>query len=154
MTLQTFVVRAALGAALVLGSAQGSAADAVATVSQIKGIALVNQGSEYVNAQQGMALYEGDRLMAMEGGSADLTFVDGCKVSVPDNQVVTIGNSSSCAAGTLSQRAVGPYLAAAPAANSGVPTAALVAGGVVGLAVIVAAVANSDDDDNDDPISP
>ena len=68
-----------------------------------------------MNAKPGMALFEGDRVMAMEGGSADLTFADGCKLNVPDNQVVSIGKTSSCAAGTVSQRAVGPYLAAAPA---------------------------------------
>jgi hypothetical protein len=139
MNFKISLIRAAGAGILAVGFAQASAADAVATVTQIQGVALVNQGTEYVNAKSGMPLYEGDRVMAMEGGSAELTFADGCKLNVPDNQVVSVGTQSSCATGTVSQRAVGPYLAAAPAVAGGAAAAGMAAAGVLAAAVIVGA---------------
>jgi hypothetical protein len=174
MTSKTSYVSAAVASVLVLGFAQANAANSVATVAQIRGIALVSQGSDYVNAKPGMALSEGDRVMAMEGGSVDLSFADGCKLNVPDNQVLTVGNASSCSAGTLSQRAVGPYIAAAPAAGAagaglgagaagagaaaGIgtlgmgATAGLIAAGTLATVVVVGAASGGGSNSN--PVSP
>jgi hypothetical protein len=148
----TSFTRAAVAAALALSFAQAGAADAVAvaTLSEVQGVALINQGSDFVTAKPGMALRQGDRLMAMEGGTAVLTYADGCKFNVADNQVFTVGSANSCTAGTLSQRPVGPYVAAAPAIGAGA-MAGLAAAGAVATVVVVGAASSSGSDDNDNP---
>ena len=160
MVHKTLISKAVVSAALAAAFSVANAAESVATVSQIQGVALVSQGADYVTAEQGMSLHEGDRVMAMEGGSVALTYVDGCKLDVGDNQVFTVGNATSCSQGTLSQRAVGPYLAAAGA--GGAATAGLIAAGVLGTVVIVGLASNNGSDDRNitwtpqalSPISP
>lgn len=156
MVQNSLISKVFVSAALAAAFATAGAAEPVATVSQIQGVALVSQGADYVTARQGMSLREGDRVMAMEGGSVALTYADGCKLDIADNQVFTVGNAASCAQGTLSQRAVGPYMAAAPAA--GAATAGLVAAGVVAGVVVIGAASDTGSDDRfvppPAPISP
>ena len=125
-----------LAAGLAAGFGQAGANDSVATLTELNGIAMVSQGSTYVNATQGMTLRQGDRLMAMEGGSAVVTYADGCVKTLDDNQILTLGDASSCTTGDVAQAAVGPYVAAA-----GTPpaTAGLIAAGIAGTIVAVGA---------------
>lgn len=145
MVQKTLISKVLVSAVLSAALATASAADPVATVSQIQGVALVSQGADYVTAKQGMTLSEGDRVMAMEGGNVALTYVDGCKLNIADNQVFTVGNAASCSEGTLSQRSVGPYLAAAGA--GGAATAGRIAAGVLGTVVIVGLASDTGSDD-------
>lgn len=145
------IPQAILSAALATALGTASAAGPVATVSQIQGVALVSQGADYVTAKQGMALLEADRVMAMEGGSVTLTYIDGCKLDIADNQVFTVGNARSCSQGTLSQRSVGPYLAAAPAL--GTAAAGSIAAGILG-AVVVVGLASDNGSDNRRTVPP
>jgi hypothetical protein len=149
MVQKTLISKVFASAVLAAAFATANAADPVATVSQIQGVALVSQGADYITAKQGMKLSEGDRVMAMEGGSVALTYADGCKLNVADNQVFTIGNATSCTEGTLSQRSVGPYLAAAGA--GGATTAGLIAAGVLGTVVIVGLASDTGSDDRTVP---
>jgi hypothetical protein len=143
MVQKTLISKVLVSAVLTAAFATANAAEPVATVSQIQGVALVSQGADYVTAKQGMALSEGDRVMAMEGGNVALTYVDGCKLDIADNQVFTVGNATSCTEGTLSQRSVGPYLAAA----GGGSNAGLIAAGVLGAVVIVGLASDNGSDD-------
>lgn len=152
MNLRNIAFAVATAAALTAGLAQASeTGDTVATVTTIEGVALVSQGANYVTAETGMALREGDRLMAMEGGSIQLTYLDGCKLTVDDNQVMRLGAADSCSTQTLSQSQVGPYLAQGPVA--GIP-AGLITAGVVGAVVIVGAASTTGSDDRRAPVSP
>jgi hypothetical protein len=131
-----------LATGLTVAFGQAAANEPVATVTHIDGIALVSQGSDYVTATAGMSLREGDRLMAMEGGSATITYKDGCVHNLADNTIATVGSVESCATGALASSQVGPYVAqAVPAATMG-----LVVAGVVGAIVIGGAIGDSDND--------
>jgi hypothetical protein len=129
----------AAGATLMLSVA--SAAEPVGTVARISGAALINQGERYEPAKEGMAIKEGDRMMATEGSSAVIKFKDGCEYTLTDTQVLTVGATSTCRAG-------GAVAAAAPSGlNPGLAfagAAALVVGGV-------ALVANQNSNNNDGP---
>jgi hypothetical protein len=127
------------------------ATETVASLVQINGTALVNQGEQYTTAREGMTLRTGDRVMVMEGGSAVLKFADGCTHPVDDNRVLTVGSAESCSSGTLAQDAVGPYYAAAGA--GGAATAGLAAAGVLGTVVIVGLSADTGSDERSTPPS-
>ncbi len=126
----------AMLAAAVCLTANAQAADIVASLVQINGTALVDQGEQYTTAKEGMSLRTGDRVMVMEGGSAILKFADGCSYPVGDNRILTVGAADSCTSGALAQDSVGPYYAAAAAPAA---TAGAIAAGVVGTVVILGA---------------
>ena len=57
---------------------------------------MVNQGEVYVQASESMFLYPGDRLMALNGGSAQVNYANGCIEDIGGNEVAHIGTPSSC----------------------------------------------------------
>ena len=100
-----------LGAALIAVSGIVSASDAV--LSNVTGPALVNQGDAYVTATPQTELSAGDRLMVLEGGSAEVTYADGCIHTVTDSEVLTIGKQSTCVDEQAAAEDTGPSFAAA-----------------------------------------
>ena len=82
------------GMGLALAADQAS----IATVARVDGTAVVSQDARYVPARQGMILNEGDRLMVLEGGSAILTFADGCQYELGSMAMLTVSGVSTCAA--------------------------------------------------------
>ena len=72
-----------------------------ATLSSAQGSVMLNQGKQFVPIKPGQALNAGDRLMVMQGGSAQLRFADGCDVTVEGGSMVAIPTASTCAGGTL-----------------------------------------------------
>lgn len=154
-----------------------NAAEPIGTLARITGTAIVNQGADYVTGREGMSLAEGDRLLVLEGGSAVVTFADGCERTVADNELLIVPAVSTCAAGPAvadGAYQVAPYQAVAetptaddslglrPAQAGGGAAAAGIAGGMTGGAVVaavagvavaagtVAAIDNASDDDDDD----
>jgi hypothetical protein len=105
------ILGASLALALPLGTA--GATESGATLSRLEGFGVVSQGAQYVPAHEGMALREGDRFMVLEGGNAIVTFADGCRYSLADNEVLTIGTTDTCAAGTFGSHKIAPYSAVA-----------------------------------------
>ena len=152
---QTPVRLLPIALALGLAAAGAVASEPVASVSQLNGVVLVSQGADYVTATPGIQLREGDRLMAMEGASATLSFADGCTHTLSDNAILTVGPAGSCARGELAgnQAQVGPYLAAAA---GGPATAGLIAAGVVGTTVLLGAtdVIDRGSEDREDRLPP
>ena len=139
-------------AAFCLGVGSASAADAVASVEQVSGSALVNQGEHYQPVVAGTSLYEGSRLMTMEGGSMTVTFQDGCVKELAENQVMTVGAADSCTAATLTTQGEGSYHAALPPAQAGLAFV-----GAAAAVVVIGGAAldlGSDDRDPLPPISP
>ena len=157
--------RALLGASLTLGLAAASAAEPVGSLSRIEGFAFVSQGAQYVAAKEGMALKEGDRLMVMDGGNAIISFVDGCRYTLQDNEVLSLGATSTCAADTDGSYTIEPYTTvsqASPGASDSVRLAKAQVGGdttpawvaptAAGLAIggLVIAGATQDSDNDGD----
>jgi len=135
-----------LAAVVTAGFSVASAAEPLGAVARIQGSALINQGESYIPAREGMAIKEGDRMIATEGSSAIIKFNDGCHFTLQDNQVLTIGAKSACAAAdTVASYPVNPQAAAAPAAMG---TGALVAAGVAAAAIIGIVIANNNASDD------
>ena len=105
-------------AGLALGLATANAAEPVGSFARIEGVAVVSKGAQYVKAQEGMPLNEGDRLMVMEGGKAVLSFKDGCSYEVADNEILTIGATSTCASNAVGSYKVDPHSAVAQNPNA------------------------------------
>jgi hypothetical protein len=103
------VARAMTAATLTLGFGVATAANPVGDIARINGVAIVSQGAQYVKAHEGMPLYPGNRFMVMDGGSAVVAFTDGCHHSVGDNEILTIGATSTCASEGAGVDKVKPY---------------------------------------------
>lgn len=150
------------------------ATESMGSFARIEGSAVVSQGAQYVKAYEGMPLNAGDRLMVMDGGKAILSFKDGCQYTVGDNEILTVGATSACAAQGAGSYKVEPRSAVAqnagkgsalslrPAAVGGAVIPATIGGvsttaaaiGVVAVVGGAVAVSASSDDNNDSPASP
>jgi len=120
-----------------------------ATVVPEDGIVLVNRGSGYVNANGPTNVGPGDIIVVNPGGTARLSYPDGCTVPVAVGSIVTVEAQSPCVTQgsmTLTQATGGPQ-DGAPGADTEEPppggppdgtglaetlTALTVGGGVVG----------------------
>jgi hypothetical protein len=154
------------GACLTAAFATAGAAESAGTLSQTDGLAVVSKGAEYVEAQQGMKLNEGDRIMVMEGGSAVISFADGCQYTLSDNELLTIGATSTCASAAAGSYKIDPYsavsqdssTAAAGYQQAGAGGAAAGGASVVVPAVVVGigviALASDTGSDKRNPVSP
>jgi hypothetical protein len=127
MIIANRIVTAIAAATLALGFGVASAAEPVGAFARINGVAMVSQGARYVKAHEGMPLYDGDRLLVMDGGSAIIKFADGCRYTVHDNEILTIGATSTCASGAVGSDKVQAYNAIAynPDASQMVEKAAM-----------------------------
>lgn len=88
-----------LGLGLMSGGAR--AADAVAaplqaTLKEITGSVLVNQGEQFVELAPGTQLKPGDRVMSMEESKALVRYFDDCEVEVKAGDVYTIDERLPC----------------------------------------------------------
>ena len=129
------LTKSIVGAAVLGASSVAVASDAV--LSSVTGTALVNQGDAFVTAQAQSELNVGDRLMVLEGGEAVVTYADGCDYTLTDNQVLTIGETSSCTSGQAAAESAGTMSAAVGGVGAGGAVIGLGAVGVVGMAISV-----------------
>ena len=89
------------------------AADSVATLNGQQGTVLVNQGEEFVTATEAQALVAGDRVMVMEGGSAVVTFADGCALALEAGSLLEVPAQSTCGGAVANVQNIGPSYAQA-----------------------------------------
>ena len=146
---------------LAAASTSGLAADTETVLTSMQAPVMVNQGEAYVDAQDSMMLSAGDRLMVMQGGSAQIQFANGCIQNIRANEIVTVGTADACT--TL--EAAGTYNQVGGSSNSGGgsgPSGGEWVGiGAIGLTALYIACEAGDwsigscDDDNDrGPVSP
>jgi hypothetical protein len=107
-----------IGAGVAVSLGVAAAVEPVGEVARLEGLVVVSQGAKYVTATEGMALREGDRLMALEAGSVTVRFVDGCLLNLADNTLFTVGPVSSCAAEAVGSYGVDPNSGVANAPNA------------------------------------
>ena len=137
-------------------SASSFAADKETVLSNVQMPVMINQGSSYVEATESMFLYAGDRVMVLEGGSAQLNYASGCVQSLGSNEVSQIDSTgdtcNTMAAAGTHQQAVGSSGGAGAGA-----TTALVHGAVLGafaLTTVTVADSNSTSNSSRPPASP
>ena len=114
--------------------ASGVATATTAELETVNGTAMVSEGSRYIEGQQGRALAEGDRVIALENSKVVLTFQDGCRYTLKDGEVLTVGGQSPCS------REASPPDNSLPAASadSGDTDPNIYALGLIGAAAIAA----------------
>lgn len=69
-----------------------------ATVNVYSGRLLINQGRGYINVPGAIQAKPGDMVIAVDGGSGQITYDDGCHQIVEVGSVTAIGQISPCAA--------------------------------------------------------
>lgn len=106
-----------------------------AELKQSQGRVFVGQDKAMGLAQEGKLLYPGDRVVTVSGASADIVYTDGCRVSLPQNSLLSIGGVEQCRAGLALVRSVEGF-SGAVGGTVQENVAAGVALGVVGAVVI------------------
>ena len=144
-------ISAFIAASLLAGSA--IAADSVASLSSQEGTVLVNQGEEFITAADNQSLKAGDRVMLMEGASAEITFTDGCALPLVAGSLVDIPAVSPCAGGLAKVQQMGPTYAQAPG-DRVVRNGMLMEYIVFGCALVLVAVETTGDNYSVTPASP
>ncbi len=135
----------------VCGVAHGSAGSA--TLSSAQGSVMLNQGKQFVPIRPGQILNAGDRLMVMQGGSAQLRFADGCDVTVEGGSLLAVPTLSTCAGGSLNTTRLANE--APPWVNPEAPSAyGTGTWMLVGAGALVVAGLLTGSSDNDRSISP
>ena len=142
-------------AALVIST--GGAARA-AVLDGIQGAVLVNAGGGYRAVKRPMQLKPGYAVKANRDGRAIVTYADGCNVNVEPGSVVSVRESSPCAAprtsnatgatGSINGGSLLGYQA--NGGGGGIDGATIAAGAVVvaGVGAGVYLITRDDDDDN------
>ena len=145
-----------LVAALFAGPA--FAAESVGSLSAQEGTVLVNQGEEFVTAADAQALKPGDRVMVMEGGSAAITFADGCVLPVQAGSLTIVPAQSTCSGAVAKTQTVGAsYAQAVGDDDTQTDGEKLFKAAVIGGTLLAMALIMHDDEDDDEdevPVSP
>ncbi|KFN51403.1 hypothetical protein [Arenimonas composti] len=145
--------RRLLALALSLSAASVAfAAEPVATLSAQDGVVMVNAGDEFVTAADGQALQPGERVLVMEGGTAQLTFADGCPLVVEAGSMVVVPEMSPCAGAVAAVQPVPrQYAQAVGSAGGSAGATGLVVAGVMGVTILLI---SEKDAEFDVPVSP
>ncbi len=85
-----------------------STVQAAATLTRVTGGVRVNQGAEFVEAFEDLALQAGDRIMTLDDGRARITFDDGCDLEAGPNTMITVPETSTCAGGQAITQNIAP----------------------------------------------
>jgi len=96
MMIRRIAVAASIG--LLLSGQAALAAEGV-RLSAVSGSVMVNQNGRFAPAARGAALRAGDRIVATDG-AANLTYADGCNVTVSARSMATVAAVSPCAGGS------------------------------------------------------
>ena len=143
--------------AVALGAVTGAhAAEKIvlAALGDVNGKVMINQGRGFVAARSGMEVSVGDRVIALEGASAQVVFKDGCVTNLKERNLLPV-DAKGCATQPLNPNAEAVKLAQAigaggpktdtppndkpappPVVDSGMSTGAMIGIGVLGLAAM------------------
>ena len=133
----------------ILSSGSILAAPSSATLVDAQGSVLVNQGKQFVSAQGGQLLANGDRIMVMEGGTASLTFANGCVLNLKSGSLLVVSDENACNTAAVSK--VAPNTAQAVGVDDDDDDAVIwwTVGAAAVVGIIIAGTGQ-----NDDTVSP
>jgi hypothetical protein len=95
--------------ALLLSNSTWGGVSFAATIEPVQGNLSVNQGQGFQPITSRVDVNVGDTLMVGPGGSATVTYDDGCTVKVQPGAVTTIAPLSPCASGSNAQNGPDDY---------------------------------------------
>lgn len=84
----------ALGAACLLATGLVLAIEPEATLHEVQGTVLVNQGKQYIAGHSGMSLQRNARVVVMDGASAVVKQAGGSVTRLGSNSLFTLGQST------------------------------------------------------------
>jgi hypothetical protein len=99
-TVGTGNMRALLGVLSVGCSVLVASAASAATVQPVNGQVSINQGQGFKKLDGSFEAKVGDSIMVSPGGSAKVSYEDGCAIQVKPGAVMTIAELSPCASGS------------------------------------------------------
>jgi hypothetical protein len=112
----------------------------LATLVKTNGKVMVDKGAGYVVVTGTTALVEGDRVITLAGSAAEITFADGCKSQLKENNAMVISAADGCKA------AITQVTPADPAAsNAGTPLSQII-GPIVAAGVVIGVISEWDSD--------
>jgi len=153
-TFMTTSLRSVLAAVFVLAAPMAMSADDAATLRVDQGAVMSSEGGEFVTAQTGQVLLEGQRLMVTEGAVATLIYSDDCKVvyDVPGVYVI----DEDCEAAMLMADGTGVTVTERTVMTGSTlgTRGSIVPLLIVGGALIAIPLILDDDDDDDDFVAP
>ena len=76
-----------------------TAAEPSAILKQIDGRVLVVESTTTALGQEGMPLFNSNRVITLAGGSAQIGYPDGCTVTLTDNNLLSVAGPSQCSTG-------------------------------------------------------
>ncbi len=144
--------------AMALGTVTGAQAAekfVLAALGDVSGKVMINQGRGFVAARPGMEVSVGDRVIALEGASAQVVYKDGCVTNLKERNLLPV-DAKGCATQPLNPNAEVVKLAQAigaggpksdappndkpppppPVADSGMSTGLIAGAAVLGLAAM------------------
>jgi hypothetical protein len=68
----------------------------LASLSDVNGKVMVNKGKGYVSARSGTTLDSGDRVIALNGSNAVVSYSGGCTTELKENSLLTIEKGTGC----------------------------------------------------------
>ena len=146
-TLNTLATLLFLGTSS-MASAQDPAQ--VATLDKAEGTVMVDSGKGFVSSKTNAVLNEGDRVITLSNSGAEITFVDGCKVQLKANNMMSIALNPGCKGAIVAVNsaqtvaAAGGSVAAGPAVPLAAALPALMGGAFYGIAHIGTHASNDD----------
>ncbi len=159
LKISPLLLAVALGA---VSGAQAAEKIVLASLGDVNGKVMINQGRGFVAARPGMEVSVGDRVIALEGASAKVVYKDGCVTSLKERNLLPV-DAKGCATRPLDPNAEVVKLAQAigaggpktdtppsdkplppPVVESGMSTGAMIGFGVLGLAMMGSAGGGGD----------
>ena len=122
-----------------VGTGAQAQQEPIATLTQLEGKVLVNQGEETAPAQAGMSLRSSDRVLTLDGSTALVVYKDGCGLPLEENSQLTLMSVDECTQGVAAVSEMGAFeIIALGAAGAGptVGATALTAGAFAGLGYV------------------
>ena len=102
----------------------------VASITDTKGVVMVDQGKGFRSSKIGTVLYENDRVITLDGSKAEITFSDGCRTTLNSNNLIVINSAERCLVRVVDASKTTNVVAAMM--HSSILLPATVAGAVVG----------------------
>lgn len=120
ITTRPILIAAAIAALVAATGAQAGERMVLASLGDVSGKVMINQGKGYVAARSGMDVREGDRVIALEGAGAQIVYKDGCVTNLKERNLLPV-SAGGCANLPLNPDGEAVKLAQAVGAGAGKP---------------------------------
>jgi hypothetical protein len=111
-------------------------------------------GLEFVQAEPGQAVNAGDRILVMEGGSASITYSDGCVLQISSGSLITVPATSTCKGAQLRTLQIAPSESGPVGTASGGSYSTVNTVGWIWMGTVAACAIFCESENNNNTVSP